>query len=137
MTLASHVDFIVAAYGAAFVILSVADPVDHARLSRAQADARRFRGRRRDAPLGPPPIAVVTTDPTASAPALFVAIPLVVFLALAGLFLYRLGAGDPSRIPSALIGREAPQTDLPPVDGPCARRRAGAGTERRRISPAR
>jgi len=48
---------------------------------------------------------------------LFVVIPLFAFLALAGLFLYRLGAGDPSRIPSALIGRAAPQTDLPPVDG--------------------
>jgi cytochrome c biogenesis protein CcmG/thiol:disulfide interchange protein DsbE len=48
---------------------------------------------------------------------LFVAIPLLVFLALAGLFLYRLGSGDPSRIPSALIGRAAPQTDLPPVEG--------------------
>jgi len=48
---------------------------------------------------------------------LFVAIPLFGFLALAGLFLFRLGAGDPSRIPSALIGRAAPQTDLPPIDG--------------------
>jgi len=43
--------------------------------------------------------------------------PLVVFLALAALFLYRLGSGDPSRIPSALIGRPAPATDLPPVEG--------------------
>ena len=60
------------------------------------------------------------TDPSESGVKtrrLFVAIPLVVFLALAGLFLYRLGAGDPSRIPSALIGRAAPRTDLPPVDG--------------------
>ena len=32
-------------------------------------------------------------------------LPLIVFLALAALFLYRLGAGDPSRIPSALIGQ--------------------------------
>lgn len=48
---------------------------------------------------------------------LLVALPLILFLALAALFLYRLGAGDPARIPSALIGREAPQTDLPPVAG--------------------
>src|SRR5262249_42257290 len=34
-----------------------------------------------------------------------------------GLFLIRLGAGDISRIPSALIGRPAPATDLPPVAG--------------------
>ena len=46
-----------------------------------------------------------------------VVLPLLAFLALAGLFMYRLGAGDPSRIPSALIGREAPQTNLPPVAG--------------------
>jgi thiol-disulfide isomerase/thioredoxin len=36
-------------------------------------------------------------------------------LALAALFLVRLGAGDPSRIPSALIGHPAPMTILPPV----------------------
>ena len=43
--------------------------------------------------------------------------PLVVFLALVALFLIRLYAGDPSRIPSALIGHLAPQTKLPPVAG--------------------
>jgi cytochrome c biogenesis protein CcmG/thiol:disulfide interchange protein DsbE len=46
-----------------------------------------------------------------------VLLPLAAFLALAALFLVRLGAGDASRIPSALIGREAPATDLPPVAG--------------------
>jgi cytochrome c biogenesis protein CcmG/thiol:disulfide interchange protein DsbE len=44
-------------------------------------------------------------------------LPLVAFLALAALFWLRLGSGDPSRIPSALIGRPAPQTVLPPLDG--------------------
>ncbi len=48
---------------------------------------------------------------------LFVLLPLVVFLALAALFFFRLGSGDPSRIPSALIGHPAPQTDLPPLAG--------------------
>ena len=48
---------------------------------------------------------------------ILVLLPLVVFLALAGLFFYRLGTGDPSRIPSALIGRPAPPTDLPPLPG--------------------
>jgi cytochrome c biogenesis protein CcmG/thiol:disulfide interchange protein DsbE len=43
--------------------------------------------------------------------------PLILFLALAALFLFRLGAGDPSKLPSALIGRPAPDTDLPPVAG--------------------
>jgi cytochrome c biogenesis protein CcmG/thiol:disulfide interchange protein DsbE len=48
---------------------------------------------------------------------LIVLIPLVAFLALAALFVYRLGTGDPSRIPSALIGRLAPATNLPPLAG--------------------
>jgi cytochrome c biogenesis protein CcmG/thiol:disulfide interchange protein DsbE len=46
-----------------------------------------------------------------------VLVPLVAFLALAVLFVLRLGTGDPSRIPSALIGRPAPPTDLPPLPG--------------------
>jgi cytochrome c biogenesis protein CcmG/thiol:disulfide interchange protein DsbE len=44
-------------------------------------------------------------------------LPLIVFLALAALFFYRLGAGDPARLPSALIGQPAPPTELPPVAG--------------------
>jgi cytochrome c biogenesis protein CcmG/thiol:disulfide interchange protein DsbE len=48
---------------------------------------------------------------------LVVFIPLVAFLGLALLFLVRLGVGDISRIPSALIGRAAPATDLPAVAG--------------------
>jgi hypothetical protein len=38
---------------------------------------------------------------------MLVLVPLIAFLALAGLFMVRLGTGDPSRIPSALIGHEA------------------------------
>jgi cytochrome c biogenesis protein CcmG/thiol:disulfide interchange protein DsbE len=48
---------------------------------------------------------------------ILVLLPLIVFLALAALFLYRLGAGDPSTLPSALIGHPAPKTDLPPLAG--------------------
>jgi cytochrome c biogenesis protein CcmG/thiol:disulfide interchange protein DsbE len=48
---------------------------------------------------------------------LIVLLPLVAFLALAALFMYRLGAGDPSRLPSALIGQPAPATNLPPLAG--------------------
>jgi cytochrome c biogenesis protein CcmG/thiol:disulfide interchange protein DsbE len=48
---------------------------------------------------------------------LFVLLPLILFLALAALFFFRLGSGDPSRIPSALIGHPAPQTNMPPVPG--------------------
>ena len=47
----------------------------------------------------------------------FVLLPLVIFAALAALFLLRLGAGDPSRLPSALIGKPAPMLALPPLEG--------------------
>jgi len=65
---------------------------------------------------------IVEKDPAESNAAarrrrLVVLIPLVAFLALAALFMFRLGAGDPSRIPSALIGHLAPATDLPPIAG--------------------
>jgi cytochrome c biogenesis protein CcmG/thiol:disulfide interchange protein DsbE len=45
------------------------------------------------------------------------ALPLILFAGLAALFWFRLGAGDPSKIPSALIGHAAPQTALPPLTG--------------------
>ncbi|MFL6819206.1 MAG: DsbE family thiol:disulfide interchange protein [Bradyrhizobium sp.] len=45
------------------------------------------------------------------------ALPLMAFAALAALFWYRLGTGDPSSIPSALIGRPAPQIALPALPG--------------------
>jgi cytochrome c biogenesis protein CcmG/thiol:disulfide interchange protein DsbE len=48
---------------------------------------------------------------------ILVLLPLVAFLGLAALFFVRLGAGDPSQLPSALIGRPAPKTDLPPLAG--------------------
>jgi cytochrome c biogenesis protein CcmG, thiol:disulfide interchange protein DsbE len=44
-------------------------------------------------------------------------LPLIVFAGLALLFWLRLGDGDPSKIPSALIGHPAPQTTLPPLQG--------------------
>ncbi|HEY7972674.1 MAG: DsbE family thiol:disulfide interchange protein [Xanthobacteraceae bacterium] len=48
---------------------------------------------------------------------LVVLVPLVAFLGLAALLFMRLGAGDPSQLPSALIGQPAPSVDLPPVQG--------------------
>jgi len=48
---------------------------------------------------------------------LAVLLPLLLFVGLVLLFLIRLFAGDPSRIPSALIGHAAPQTNLPPIAG--------------------
>src|SRR5947208_15919731 len=52
---------------------------------------------------------------------LLVLLPLAVFLALAALFFFRLGSGDPSRIPSALIGHPAPEINMPAVPGLLAR----------------
>ncbi len=61
------------------------------------------------------------SDQSSSAPprrrTFLMVLPLIAFLALALLFWFRLGSGDPSRIPSALIGRPAPQTVLPALDG--------------------
>jgi cytochrome c biogenesis protein CcmG, thiol:disulfide interchange protein DsbE len=48
---------------------------------------------------------------------LVVLLPLVFFIGVVLLFLIRLFAGDPSRIPSALIGHPAPQTALAPISG--------------------
>ena len=61
-------------------------------------------------------------DPTTSAAPRqsrrwLVALPLIGFIAVAGLFLLRLHGGDPSKIPSALIGRPAPQTVMPALEG--------------------
>lgn len=48
---------------------------------------------------------------------LLIALPLAVFLGLALLFYIRLFAGDPSQLPSALIGKPAPDLALPPLAG--------------------
>lgn len=45
------------------------------------------------------------------------AIPLALFAALAALFYVALYAGDPSRLPSALIGKPVPDFALPPLEG--------------------
>jgi len=46
-----------------------------------------------------------------------IALPLAGFLALAALFYSQLGAGDPSQLPSVLIGKPAPAEALPPLEG--------------------
>jgi cytochrome c biogenesis protein CcmG/thiol:disulfide interchange protein DsbE len=48
---------------------------------------------------------------------MIVLIPLLAFLGLAALFMFRLGTGDPSRIPSVLIGQPAPPVSLPALAG--------------------
>ena len=65
------------------------------------------------------PISKSPTSDTSSPPrrSWLVAVPLVAFATLAAIFWFRLGSGDPSRIPSALIGHAVPQTALPPLQG--------------------
>src|ERR1700751_5289572 len=59
----------------------------------------------------------VTSEAAAPRRSCLMLLPLVAFMALAALFWFRLGDGDPSRIPSALIGHPVPQTSLPPLRG--------------------
>ncbi len=46
---------------------------------------------------------------------LLVALPLIMFTALAAIFLIRLYGGDPSNLPSALIGKQVPEFKLEPL----------------------
>jgi cytochrome c biogenesis protein CcmG/thiol:disulfide interchange protein DsbE len=46
-----------------------------------------------------------------------VALPAVIFAALATIFAFALFSGDPSKLPSVLIGKPAPETSLPPMAG--------------------
>lgn len=66
------------------------------------------------------PVEAVTKE-AAPRRRLGVLMPLAVFACLAALFFFALKAGDPSRLPSALIGKPAPAFDLPPLET------AGAG----------
>ncbi|HEX3429576.1 MAG TPA: DsbE family thiol:disulfide interchange protein [Rhizomicrobium sp.] len=56
-------------------------------------------------------------EPPAARRPLLVFVPLVLFAALAALFVIRLYSGDASLLPSALIGRQVPAFALPPVEG--------------------
>jgi cytochrome c biogenesis protein CcmG, thiol:disulfide interchange protein DsbE len=43
--------------------------------------------------------------------------PVLIFTAVVVMFAFALQKGDPSKLPSALIGKPAPPLDLPPLDG--------------------
>jgi cytochrome c biogenesis protein CcmG, thiol:disulfide interchange protein DsbE len=47
----------------------------------------------------------------------WVFVPLAIFLAVAILFQFALKSGDPSKLPSALIGKHAPAFDFGPLEG--------------------
>src|SRR5262249_8959963 len=93
------------------------------RPSPAAAPARRSRGARAAPALRPRALIVIDAEggrvvpPAGGGRGALLLLPLLLFLVLAGLFYARLGAGDPSALPSALIGRPAPTDDLGPLEG--------------------
>lgn len=48
---------------------------------------------------------------------LWLAVPLILFAIIALVFKLALTSGDPSKLPSALIGKPVPAFDLPPIEG--------------------
>jgi cytochrome c biogenesis protein CcmG/thiol:disulfide interchange protein DsbE len=62
-------------------------------------------------------MSTASDTPSKTRRSIFVLLPLIVFIALAVLFYVGLREGDPSLLPSALIGKPMPPTDLPPVEG--------------------
>lgn len=61
-----------------------------------------------------------TPDKTEEAGSRFsmrMALPLLFFAGLAALFFIGLQTGDPSKLPSALIGKPVPEFELPPLEG--------------------
>lgn len=44
-------------------------------------------------------------------------LPVVIFVVIAGFFAMALRSGDPSLLPSTLVGKPVPQTTFPPVEG--------------------
>ena len=58
-----------------------------------------------------------TKPPSAPRRRLIVLAPLVVFGAMAAMFAFALTKGDPSKLPSALIGKPAPALALTAIEG--------------------
>jgi cytochrome c biogenesis protein CcmG, thiol:disulfide interchange protein DsbE len=55
-------------------------------------------------------------EPSRSRNAVWVIVPVLIFAAIAGAFTYALKTADPSRLPSALIGRAVPDVTFAPLD---------------------
>ncbi len=68
-------------------------------------------------PQGPVEGAEAKPDPGRRPLRLITMLPLLVFAALAVLFFVGLYSGDPSRIPSALVGKPVPAFQLPRLEG--------------------
>lgn len=54
-------------------------------------------------------------------------LPVAIFLVVAGFFIVALRTGDPSKLPSALIGKPVPQSTFPPIEGLLAEGRTVPG----------
>lgn len=67
------------------------------------------------------------TSPAARRGLGWVVVPLLVFGALVVVFGFALKTGDPSKLPSALIGKPAPSTQFPPLEGLVANDKAVPG----------
>ena len=85
-----------------------------------------------------PEIQIMTDAAPRSSGGMGACVPLLVFAGLAGLFWFALHGGDPSRLPSALVGKPVPEFTLPPVEGLTADNGAARRASAPRISrPAR
>ena len=69
-------------------------------------------------------------------PALIV-LPVIMFAALAAVFGYALRSGDPSRLPSALIGKPVPETAFPALEGLAEDGAAAKGIDRTTLADGR
>lgn len=58
-----------------------------------------------------------SADPGADRARLWRALPFAIFAVLAALFAYALSSGDPSTLPSALIGKPVPMAEFVPLEG--------------------
>ncbi len=65
----------------------------------------------------PPSLPAVAATPPVKRGLSWFVLPLAIFIGMAGLFAAALRSGDPSRIPSALIGKPAPAFAFTPLDG--------------------
>ncbi len=70
-------------------------------------------------------------------PSILLVLPVLVFASLAAVFAYALGTGDPSKLPSALIGRPAPDVTFAPLEGLAEAGRPVPGIDRANLADGR
>ena len=59
----------------------------------------------------------VSDEKKKGGPSVLILLPLIIFMAMAGLFLWQMASGkDPNQIPSVLINKPAPEFDLAPLN---------------------